>query len=169
MTIINLKEIENKIYMIRNHKVMLDEDLSILYGVETGQLNRAVLRNPLRFPIDFAFRLTSEELRDLFVLRKTERRHGFPLVFTENGVAMLSSVLHSEQAILVNIAIMRIFTELRNFTFLEQKISSQVSKLEIKTSKTFKEVFERLEDIDQILQPKISEKRKRIGLKQDNE
>lgn len=162
---INLKEIESKIYIIRNQKVMLDEDLAELYSVETGQLNRAVLRNPLRFPEDFAFRLNSHEYRDLVSSRKTERRHGSPLVFTENGVAMLSSVLHSEQAILVNVTIMRLFTELRNFSLLEQKITAHVTQLEVKTSKTFREVFERLDDIDEILIPKVPVKRKKIGLK----
>ncbi len=111
--IIPLEVIERKIYLIRGHKVMLDSDLAELYGVPVKVLNQAVRRNISRFPEDFMFQLTKEEydsLRSQFVTLNTGRgkhRKYLPYVFTEQGVAMLSSVLRSERAIQVNIAIMK--------------------------------------------------------------
>jgi hypothetical protein len=109
----------NKIYVIRNQKVMLDSDLAELYGVETKVLNQAIKRNIERFPEDFMFQLSEyewESLRSQFVTSKTGRggRTYLPNVFSEHGVLMLSSVLNSQQAIQVNIQIVRIFTSLRN-------------------------------------------------------
>lgn len=167
------KFIESKIYMIRNQKVMIDADLAALYSVETGQLNRAVQRNPLRFPEDFAFKLTPAEYRDLLILRSKEeifkRKHGVPYAFTENGVAMLSSVLHSEEAISVNVAIMRIFGKLRNFPLLEQNISNRLDELETHTSQVFQLVFERLDGIEKDLIPNLPSKRNKIGLYKKSE
>jgi phage regulator Rha-like protein len=109
--------IENKILLIRNKKVMLDSDLAHLYDVETKVLNQAVKRNVSRFPHDFMFQLTKVEydsLRSQIVtLKRGQHRKYFPYVFTEQGVAMLSSVLHSERAIQVNIQIMRTFAKIR--------------------------------------------------------
>src|SRR4030042_6237664 len=108
--------IENKILFIRGKKVMLDKDLAMLYGVETKVLNQAIKRNITRFPEDFMFQLTSEEfqnLRSQIVTSSWGGQRYFPYAFTENGVAMLSSVLNSERAVDVNIQIMRTFTRLR--------------------------------------------------------
>ena len=120
--------IEKIIYVIREQKVMLDSDLAELYGVETRVLNQSVQRNAARFPKDFMFQLTEEEhdsLRSQFVISKKGKggRRYMPYVFTENGVAMLSSVLNSEKAILINVSIMRIFTRLRSFLMLEKDLS----------------------------------------------
>src|SRR5262245_22707032 len=109
--------IEQKIYLIRNHKVMLDADLAKLYGVTTGNLNLAVRRNPKRFPGDFMFELSPKETQSLLLQNARAKGRGGrrtpPYAFTEQGVAMLSSVLNSERAIEVNIAIMRAFVRLR--------------------------------------------------------
>jgi phage regulator Rha-like protein len=117
--LVTLKVIENKIYVIRGKKVMLDRDLAALYEVETKVLNQAVKRNFSRFPEDFMFQLTSEEaeaLRSQFVTSNIGRggRRYFPYAFTENGVAMLSTVLSSERAIQINIQIMRAFVRMKN-------------------------------------------------------
>jgi hypothetical protein len=121
-----------KILYIRGHRVMLDSDLAKLYQVETGALNRAVQRNKLRFPEDFMFQLTEieeESLRCQFGISNDLRSRGgrryLPLVFTEQGVAMLSSVLRSERAILVNIEIIRAFVKLREFFINKQRASAK--------------------------------------------
>lgn len=120
--------IEKMIYVFRDQKVMLDSDLAQLYEVETRIINRNVQRNIKRFPSDFMFQLREEEYETLisrFEISK-ERKGGrryLPYVFTENGVAMLSSVLNSEKAILINVSIMRIFTRLRSFLMLEKDLS----------------------------------------------
>lgn len=106
----------NQIYVIRNQKVMIDKDLSALYGVTTGNLNKAVKRNIKRFPDDFMFQLSDEEFKNLIFQTGTSSWGGTrkaPYVFTEQGVAMLSGVLNSDRAIAVNIQIMRIFTKIR--------------------------------------------------------
>jgi len=110
MDAFKLSQIERMIYIIRGQKVMLDSDLADLYQVETKQLNRQVRRNILRFPNDFMFQLTSEEYEFLKCQFGTSKpgsggKQKLPLVFTENGVAMLSGILNSERAILVNIAL----------------------------------------------------------------
>lgn len=135
---IELEQIQNIIYVIRGQKVMLDSDLAKLYEVETKVLNQAVRRNLKRFPEDFMFECNSSELevlRSQFVTANKETtwnymRRSSPMVFTENGVAMLSSVLRSDRAIEVNIAIMRVFTKLRSFYALDSNADSKVDKLE---------------------------------------
>lgn len=112
------ERIERSILLLRGHKVMLDADLAVLYGVSTKRLNEQVRRNRSRFPDDFMFQLTAEEVRSLrsqFATSKPGRggRRYAPLVFTEQGIAMLSTVLNSERAIQVNIEIMRAFVRLR--------------------------------------------------------
>jgi len=164
-----MNKIEEMIYMIRGEKVMLDSDLAKLYEVETSQLNRQVRRNISRFPSDFMFQLTDEEYQALKCqngISKSGRggKQKQPLVFTENGVAMLSGLLNSERAIQVNIAIMRIFTRLRSFLFLEQELRNEMSHLKDGTSRMFKIVFERLDAIEELKPPKDFEKKKRIGL-----
>lgn len=113
---------------------MLDSNLARLYGIETSQLNRQVRRNLNRFPRDFMFELDSEEFNSLICqigISKKGRggRQKLPLVFTEPGVAMLSSVLNSEKAVLVNISIMRTFIKLRSFLAMESSLESKVNKL----------------------------------------
>ena len=139
--------IEKAIYLIRGEKVMLDRDLASLYEVETGALNRAVKRNLQRFPQDFMFQLTTEEsdiLRCQIGISKRGRggRRFLPYVFTEQGVAMLSSVLNSERAILVNIEIMRAFVKLRQMLASNAELSRRLDELESKYDKQFRVVFD---------------------------
>ena len=126
---------------------MLDRDLALLYGVETKVLNRAVKRNLQRFPFDFMFQLTSEEAKILRcqIGTSNEGRGGrryLPYVFTERGVAMLSSVLNSERAIVVNIEIMRAFVKLRQMLASNAELSRRLDELESKYDKQFRVVFD---------------------------
>ena len=167
-----ISKIESIIYVIRDQKVMLDSDLAELYEVETAQLTRQVRRNLSRFPEDFMFQLTLEEYEIMkFQKEKAHSTYGgrryLPLAFTETGVAMLSSVLTSERAAQVNIAIMRTFVKLRSFLAIENSLPEKVSKLESGTNKLFKIVFERLDTIEEYILPKINPSRKRIGLKDE--
>ena len=157
--------IERHIYLIRGEKVMLDSDLAELYDVETKKLNQAVGRNKDRFPNDFAFQLTQVEwdsLRSQFVTLETGRgqhRKYLPLVFTEQGVAMLSSVLRSSRAVQVNIAIMRTFVKLRRMLADNQALARKLAKLESKYDSQFKIVFDA---IRKLMKPSIP-KRRHIG------
>ncbi len=130
-----LTEIKNLIYTIRGQKVMLDSDLAMLYGVETFNLNKAVKRNAQRFPLDFMFQLTKEEYQNLiFQNGISNKKHGgrrfMPYVFTEQGIAMLSSVLKSEQAIAINIQIMRTFVQIKQFALENKELTRRLSELE---------------------------------------
>ncbi len=155
--------------MIRSQRVMLDSDLADLYEVETSQLNRQVRRNILRFPEDFMFQLTLNEFREIQKIKNTVAQYGghrkSPHVFTENGVAMLSSVLNSDKAIFINIAIVRIFTKLRSFLLLEKGLNERISRLESGTNKIFKVVFERLDAIELTVDSKLPSPKKKIGLR----
>ena len=180
MTEMILKNIEDKIFVIRGQKVMVDSDLAELYGIATKVLNQAVKRNQKRFPDDFMFQLTDEEyanLRSQFVtssLNYGGRRYQ-PLVFTENGVAMLSSVLKSDNAIEVNIAIMRIFTKLRSFLAFEKDLTQRVDNLDHDTTAMFKVVFQKLDELDRNVGelnqklPAYPADRKKIGLKAEDD
>ena len=164
---IQLDQIQDMIYVIRGQKVMLDSDLSMLYGVETKRVNEQVRRNLDRFPEDFMFQLSKEEFEILKSQIATSSsdwggKRKQPLVFTESGVAMLSSVLNSKQAIKVNISIMRIFTKLRSYYALEDRVDRKIDHLEQRVSSVFKVVFERLDNLDGI--PKTQKSRKKIGL-----
>lgn len=169
------EKIEAMIYTINGHKVMLDSDLAKLYGVETKRLIEQVKRNLSRFPDDFLIICTSNDIEDLRSQIATanttntwnHKRRSAPMLFTENGVAMLSTVLNSERAIQVNIAIMRTFTKLRSFLAMESSMDDRVSNLEKNTHKLFKIVFERLDKIEDQVTPKLPANRKKIGLKQD--
>ena len=146
------ERIEKAIYLIRGEKVMLDRDLASLYEVETGALNRAVKRNLQRFPQDFMFQLTTEEsdsLRCQIGISKKGRggRRFLPYVFTEQGVAMLSSVLNSERAILVNIEIMRAFVKLRQMLASNAELSRRLDELESKYDKQFRVVFDAIRQL----------------------
>ncbi|MBU1076734.1 MAG: ORF6N domain-containing protein [Spirochaetes bacterium] len=146
--IIPVENIARKIYFIRKKKVMLDSDLAELYGVQTKVLNQAIKRNLDRFPDDFMFRLTEEEYKNLRSQIVTSRqgrgqhRKYFPLVFTEQGVAMLSTVLNSKKAIHVNIQIMRTFVKLREILSSHKDLADKLKKLEQKYDDQFKTVFE---------------------------
>ena len=139
-------KILNKIHVVRNEKVMLDRDLAEMYGVETRVLNQAVKRNIKRFPKDFMFQLNEKEFTSLKSQNVTSSWGGvrkMPFAFTEQGVAMLSSVLNSEIAIEVNIRIIRVFTKLREMVATNKEILMQLSKLE-------KEVTGNSKDIENI-------------------
>jgi hypothetical protein len=147
--------IERRIYLIREQKVMIDTDLAQLYGVPTFRLNEAVKRNRKRFPADFMFQLSKKEAESLtsqFAISKKGRggRRTMPYVFTEQGVAMLSSVLNSEQAIQVNIVIMRAFVKLRQMLEsneeLNRKFTSVIRKLATH-DKYFAVVFDELKKL----------------------
>jgi hypothetical protein len=171
----SIESIEAMIYTIRGHKVMLDSDLAKLYGVETKRLIEQVKRNQNRFPDDFLIICSLNDLDDLrsqIATAKTttpwnHKRRSAPMLFTENGVAMLSTVLNSERAIQVNIAIMRTFTKLRSFLSMENSLEGRVGTIEKGTHKLFKIVFQRLDTLDEQITPKLPANRKKIGLKED--
>ena len=126
-------QIKNLIYTIRGHRVMLDSDLAMLYKVETKALNQAVKRNIKRFPSNFMFQLTKDEwlnLRSQFVTFKNDIRKDTPYVFTEQGVAMLSSVLRSEKAIQINIQIMNTFVAMRQWAIENKELAQRLAELE---------------------------------------
>jgi len=142
--------ISSKIFLIRNQKIMLDMDLAELYQVETKQLKRQVKRNIERFPDDFMFELTKEEFENLRRHFGTSNWGGtryMPMAFTEQGIAMLSSVLRSKKAIEVNIAIMRTFVQLRKESAVNKSLSRRLSKLEQKYDEQFTVVFDALRNL----------------------
>jgi len=156
--------IDSLIYEIRDHKVMLDSDLAELYGVPTGNLNRAVKRNIDRFPDDFMFQLTQKEadiLKCQFGISSGHggRRRSLPYLFTEQGVAMLSSVINSPRAIQVNIEIMRTFVRIKKMLVSHVELARKVDAIEKKYDKNFKAVFDALRQLIAPPEPK----RKQIG------
>ena len=157
------ERVERAILYIREQKVMLDQDLAALYGVETGQLVRAVKRQALRFPSDFMFQLSDQEVADLKcqsgISRSWGGRRTKPHAFTEQGVAMLSSVLRSKRAIEVNIEIMRAFVRLRKLMASQEDMWRKIMALEKKYDRKLRVVFEA---INALMQPDEKEK-KRIG------
>jgi len=151
--LIPIERVENKILQIRGQKVMMDQDLADLYGVETKVLNRTVSRNIDRFPEDFMFVLTPQELEDLksqIVTSGWGGRRYLPRAFTEQGVAMLSSVLRSQRAVQVNILIMRAFVKMRELLASHKDLARQLDALEKKYDKQFRVVFEA---IRQLMEP----------------
>ena len=147
---VTLDQVERSIYMIRENKVMLDSELATLYGVETRVLNQAVRRNIDRFPNDFMFELTRDEFDNLIsqIGTSSSRNYGgrrkLPLVFTEQGVAMLSSVLNSDRAVQVNIAIMRAFVTMRRLALTNEEVAKRLGAIERKLAshdENFKQVF----------------------------
>jgi hypothetical protein len=152
-TIINdQSEIENFILLIRGHRVMLDSTLASLYDVETKRLVEAVHRNSSRFPSDFMFQLTSEEfdvLRSQFATSTSPRggRRYLPYVFTEQGVAMLSSVLRSERAVQVNVEIIRAFVRLRQLLRENADLARRLDELEARYDRQFKAVFDAIRQL----------------------
>lgn len=169
MSEITPNKIEKMIYVIRGHKVMLDSDLAELYGVETKYLNRQVKRNSQRFPSEFMFKLSKEEVENLrcqFVTFKesVKGRKYLPFVFNEYGIAMLSGVLNSEQAISVNIGIIKMFIRLRKYLASDELLVDRVEQLEKGTDKLFRIVFERLDNVENMI-PLLPKDRNKIGLK----
>ncbi len=161
-TTLPTERIERSILLIRGHKVLLDVDLAALYRVPTKRLNEQVRRNRARFPEDFMFQLTAEEatsLRSQFATSNKGRggRRYAPYAFTEQGVAMLSTVLNSERAILVNIEIMRAFVRLRQMLASNAELSRKMDALEKKYDAQFKVVFDA---IRQLMAPPETKKRK---------
>lgn len=161
----------SRIYLIRDHKVMLDDDLAELYQVETRRLNEQVKRNIDRFPLDFMFQLTEEEWENLMSQNATSSwggRRKLPYAFTEHGVLMLSSVLSSDRAVQVNIQIMRIYVKLRGMALDHKDILLKLEKLEGRVTghhENFKVVFTYLKEL---LNPKAGPMRK-IGFKLSEE
>lgn len=169
--VISAEKIERTIYMIRGQNVMLDSDLAALYGVPIRALNQAVKRNPARFPSDFMFQLTGEEVDTLrsqtVILKKGRGQHRKyrPYAFTEEGVAMLSSVLKSGRAVQVNIAIMRVFVRLRQVFMSQKDLARKLDEIERKLGEhdhNFQIVFEA---IRQLMHPPVPRKRRRIGFR----
>ena len=156
ISIIPTEKIEHRIYLIRGHKVMLSVDLAMLYGVEPRALVQAVKRNKERFPEDFMFQLTQEEFENLksqIVISSWGGRRAAPYAFTEQGVAMLSSVLRSRQAVQANIAIMRAFVRLREMLSTHKVLAQKLAELEEKVSKHDKEIQAIFEVIRRLMAP----------------
>jgi hypothetical protein len=187
--LVPIAEIESRIYLIRGERVMLDLDLADLYDVSVGALNRSVRRNSGRFPSDFMFQLTKQEVTNLkcqigisigATNRNTRkslqpldnisryggmrgyggRRH-YPYAFTEQGVAMLSSILRSERAVAVNVEIMRAFVHLRRMMLSHEELSRELRRLEKKYDGQFKIVFDAIRNL--MMPPE--KKRRRIGFR----
>lgn len=166
-----LSVIQNKIYEVRGQKVMFDRDLATMYEVETRVLNQAVRRNIERFPDDFMFQLTEKEFenwKSQIVISNAEKMglRKRPLAFTEQGVAMLSSVLKSKTAIDVNIAIIRTFVIIRQMAVEHKDLHERIMKLEKKYNKNFREVFKALGYlVAEKQQQEDFKNRRRIGFK----
>jgi phage regulator Rha-like protein len=169
--LIHAEVIEKKIYLIHGHRVMLDSDLAGIYGVATKVLLQAVKRNSKRFPPDFMFQLNYQDVAALrsqiVTLKKGRGQHRkYPhYVFTEQGVAMLSSVLNSERAVEVNIQIMRTFIKIREMLTTHKDLKQKIGEMEKKYDSQFKVVFEAIRQL--LEQPK--KQRKRIGFLREKE
>ncbi|TAG13121.1 MAG: ORF6N domain-containing protein [Sphingobacteriia bacterium] len=168
--LVSEQKILNKIHIIRSQKVMIDEHLAEMYGVETKRLNEQVKRNLKRFPRDFMFELSVNEFENLkshFATSSWGGRRKLPRAFTEQGVAMLSSILNSETAIEVNINIIRVFTKMREYALTNKEILMQLAKLEKEVTGNSKDI----ENIFMVLKELISKQttptkpRNKIGFK----
>ena len=149
--IVSVEQVEQMIFLLRGQKVMVDADLAVLYGVQTKVLNQAVTRHKRRFPSDFMFRLTKEESHELVTncdrLKRLKHSSVSPRAFTEQGVAMLSTVLNSDQAIHVNIEIMRAFVRSRQMLAAHKDLARKLKALEKKHDDQFKIVFEAIAEL----------------------
>lgn len=164
--LIPVERIENKILLLRGQKVMLDKDLAELYGIKTMVLNQAVTRNSDRFPVDFMFTLSSEEIENLIFQFGTSSWGGTrkpPRAFTEQGVAMLSSVLRSPRAVQVNIMIMRAFVKMRDLIASNKDMAARLDELEKKYDKQFKIVFQAIREL--MSPPEPPKKKGEFGFK----
>src|SRR3989338_3670304 len=167
--LIPIEKIESRILFLRGKKVMLDVDLAELYKVKTKVLNQAVKRNLKRFPIDFMFQLTKNEMDELVTncdrFKNLKHSTSYSFAFTEQGVAMLSSILNSERAILVNIQIIRTFTKLRELLATNTKLRIKIEKMEKKYNYQLKEVFEILKQLLKKEKPKEEKPKTQIGFR----
>ena len=158
------ERITSVIWLVRGQKVMFDADLAALYGVDTRTFNQAVQRNVDRFPADFMFRLTKREFEDLRrqigISSEWGGRRYAPYAFTEQGVAMLSSVLNSDRAIEVNIAIMRAFVRMREAMISHKEMARRIDEMERKYDGQFKAVFDA---IRRLMEPPVPSKKRPIG------
>ena len=165
--------ISSKIYLIRDKKIMMDKDLAVLYGVTTGNLNKAVKRNIKRFPDDFMFQLSKEEIDNLIFQFGTSSWGGtrsLPFAFTEQGVAMLSGILNSDRAIQVNIQIMRIFTRLREMLVENLSIRIEIESIKKKLVNQDKSIELVFSYLDELLEKHENpQPRKQIGFKKQDE
>ncbi len=168
----HLQKIQQRIYEVRDQKVMLDFDLAELYETETKRLKEAVRRNLTRFPSDFMFELTREEFNSLRTQFATSKRGGtryMPFAFTEQGVAMLASVLNSPKAIEVNIQIVRAFVFLRKYALSHKELTQKLKELEMKYDHQFEDVYEAIAYLlDKNKQEIAQKERKRIGYNAPN-
>ncbi|NQT30187.1 MAG: ORF6N domain-containing protein [Candidatus Saganbacteria bacterium] len=165
--LIPIERIENKIFLIRGQKVMFDKDLAKLYGVETYNLNKAVKRNLERFPDDFMFSLTGQEFKNLkfhFGISSWGGTRKLPSAFTEQGIAMLSSILRSKRAIQVNIIIMRVFVRLKLIISSHKELAQKLSQLEQKFEKHDCEIQAIFDAIRKLMTPAAKPTRK-IGFR----
>jgi len=166
-----LLKIENKIYEVRGQKIMLDFDLAMMYETETRILKQAVKRNITRFPKDFMFQLSKNEWQELItncdnLPKKVKFSPVTPFAFTEQGVAMLSSVLNSDKAIKVNIAIIRAFVFIRQYALTHKDLTDKLKTLETKYNKQFKDVYEAINYLLKKDKQETKQKeRKQIGFK----
>ncbi len=165
---ISAEVVATKILLVRGRKVMLDRDLAQLYGVTTGALNQAVKRNRSRFPGDFMFQLVEEEVKNMVsqnVIPSKQSLGGYlPYAFTEQGVAMLSTVLNSERAIQVNIAIMRAFVKLREFLLTHKELAQKLEELERKYQLHETDIQVIFEAIKKLLEPPDEPPKPRFGM-----
>ena len=170
--LISQEAITNKILLLRGKKAMLDRDLAKLYGVTTGNLNKAVKRNIERFPEDFMFQLIKDEEESLRFqfgsFKRGQHTKYLSCVFTEQGVAMLSSVLRSKRAIQVNIAIMRVFVRLKEIISTHKELAYKLNELERKIEKHDEEIHSIFEAIRQLMAPPPEEKRHITGFQPRN-
>jgi len=165
VSVVPLETIERKIYLIRNRKVLLDQDLAELYDVKPKALIQAVKRNLDRFPDDFMFQLTSDEaeaMRSQSVTASKRNIRYLPYAFTQEGVAMLSGVLRSKRAVQANIAIMRTFVRLHEFLSKYKEVADKLANMENKYDAQFRVVFE---TIDRLTKQHVVPKHRRIGFK----
>lgn len=168
--IIPMETVRSEIFLIRGKKVMLDRDLAELYGIKTYRLNEQVKRNKKRFPEDFMFQLTETEFENLkshFAMSSWGGRRTHPYVFTEQGVAMLSSVLTSDRAVQVNIQIMRTFVKMKEMLASHTELYNRLNKIEVKLMKYDKDIIRIFDVIKEIMDLPVTLKRKsqKIGFK----
>lgn len=168
--LIPLEVIEGKIFVLRGHRLMLDRDLAVLYGVETRALNQAVKRNQDRFPEDFMFRLSSEEARAVLlsrshavILKRGQNIKYVPYVFTEHGAVMLANVLKSPVAIRASIQVVRAFVRLRQLLTANEQVARKIEALERKVGKHDVDLREILAILKKLLQPAPETTRRPIG------
>jgi hypothetical protein len=169
--------IERRIHFMHSQRVMVDSDFAKLYHVSTKAFNQAVKRNKARFPKDFMFQLSPEEAKALrsqsVTLERDEKGRGShakypPHVFTEHGIAMLSSILRSKRAVQMNIQIIRAFIRIREITAHHKDLADRVDKLEVAQERHVTVIKMLAEEIDQMKNPPVSAKRSRIGFRTEN-